>query len=459
MLHIIYVSRFLYKNCKMISLLFLFYTITFFILTIYLARNLKNGWTIQFYFISLLVLFYVIIPISNIIYDFILVEKFIIPDLTKSVINMRYYSYTSFFIFIIFIFCVFIGIKLASKKQYEIIHIEERNINFNNKFKFHIIQLLGIFLALFSLLSMLLYVSQFGGFSNAILQASSVRSGYVEEVAISTKFIFVKRFIYFSLLSLMIYFVIKNKSNFINITVILLVSIITLLISRTLLFSGKESILQIILLFYFYKSIYNNKPYLKEVFFILLALFFLLPLMDLLISLRYNKFDLNNISFDFLKFLGYFSFPQVALEFAINENYTYLYFQDFIFGLRGNIIPNSWLSDWNISTIEQNTYFFKGYFESIVPPGIIAFSFYSFGLLGVILVGTISGFFIKKLDMFFKDFISFNKYYSIFYAYVLTLIYAAVRTGIPKFVFYNTTTIVFILIILTSYKFYKRKIY
>lgn len=429
------------------------YTFLFFALIYKLIRDLKNGWTIETFFISLILLFYVFIPITIIIYNHLIFQDYIVPDLKISYNYKNYYSYMSFFTVIIFIASFYIGKVSATDKKNNTYTLKKRRVLFS-KVNIDVIIFIAYFLSILSFFSLIIYVYQFGGIKQAISYSYLVRSGYGEEVFITTKYVFVKRFIYFSLLSLLIYFFIENKKNIFNIIFLLIIPLTVTLFSKIFLFSGKQGILALLLIILFYFSVKYKKPYFKILLIFLISLIILLPLLDFIFVMNadYYKGEEFKNKFDFITFLGYFSFPQVSLHFAINNTYDYFGINDFIYGLRGNIVPKSWLTDFSQDTMLFNTQYFYGFSNrGIVPPGIIAFAFYSLGIIGVFIVGFISGFIIKKLDTIFQKITMQYSNFGIFYAFSISLVFTAVRTGIPVFNFYNTLFIIFILTLLTSF--------
>jgi hypothetical protein len=422
-----------------------------------LYLNLKNGWNIEIFFIFLIILFYIFIPITMISYDYLIVEEYVVPDLKINYTDKKYYSFMSLFAVIIFLVFFYIGKSIAVTKEKNLYTIKTRSVKFGF-FNFKLITMIGYFFSLLSLLSLLLYISQFGSLENAIVSSNLVRSGYGEEVFVSTKYVFVKRFIYFSLLSVLIYFFIDKRRNILHLTFLFIIPLVVTLLSNIFLFSGKQSIIIILLLILFYFSLKNKKPYLNLFLIFSMSMIFLLPFLDYIFALKsnyYNK-DFNN-SFSFIEFLGYFSFPQVSLQFSINNNYNYFLFNDFIYGLKGTILPFSWLEDWKTDTMLFNTKLFYGISNrGIVPPGLLAFAFYSFGILGVVFIGIISGYLTKKIDTIFKDIILTNENFIIFYAFAINLVYTAVRTGLPKFNFYHPVFLMFIIMIIFSFSIKKR---
>jgi hypothetical protein len=437
-------------------LLFLLYSMMLIFVSFYIYKQTMEGWTLENFFLALFLLFYAIIPISFIINDYFLLQAYSSPDIVFYSGDYFTYSFTSLSVTIIFLFFFFIGIHTASAATFTLERVEERSFDLGI-FELSVIKVIGLFLSLLSFVSMFIYASQFGGFEQAIYYANWVNAGYIEEAAVSTEYVFVNRFIYFSLISFSIFFFIQEKDNIFYLIFLFVIPLATTLFSRIFLFSGKESIIDIALLLLLYYSIKNRSAYLWQLLLFTIILYFAIPVMDMLIDARQDLSFVNMKFFSILQFLEYFTFPQISLEFALNKNDALLLFDDFIYGLRGYIVPFSWLKEYAVSSMELNTYHFTGEYSSIVPPGILAFSYYSFGLFGIVFIGFGSGFIIKKLDTLFLELRDYNSAFSILHAFFMTSIFSVVRSGVPKLTFYDTTFIVLILLMLLSFKFHLKK--
>jgi len=103
--------------------------------------------------------------------------------------------------------------------------------------------------------------------------------------------------------------------------------------------------------------------------------------------------------------LSFFNFDQTSLEFALNKNYDFVYFEGVISGLRGKFIPISWLTNLTGDSMVTNTYFFYNLYVTIVPPGVVGFGYYNLGVLGVMVTGVFSGFLVQKIEYFFINII------------------------------------------------------
>ena len=250
-------------------------------LLIYIARYIvfivDEGWNMVAVFLLFWTVQYLVIPLSMILNDTIFFLDYKLLDLyvTNHGID-RFYSYKSFATIFIFISIFFLGVK--SVKETQLLHyiLKERSIEIFSK-KYNLLVIIGLFLAVLSLASVFIYASQFGGMGRAIEAADAVRSGHGDEFWISKKYIFVYRFIPFSILSIIIFFLLEDKKGFWR-WLIFWIGVGVALFSRLFLFKSKQAIIELLLLYLFYLSLKNKKSYLFHfgVLFITALAFFLL---------------------------------------------------------------------------------------------------------------------------------------------------------------------------------------
>ena len=434
-----------------IFIVFILYLSLFIYIARYIYSSVKEGWSMVSVFLLFWTIQYLVVPLSFILNDNIFFLKYKLLDLYIENHGIdRFYSFLSFSTIFIFITIFFFGVKSVKDKEMVEYILKERTIKIFSR-DVSLLFLIGMFLALLSLASMFIYASQFGGMQRAIEVADAVRSGHGDEVWISKKYIFVYRFIPFSILAIIIFFLLDKKGFWS--WIILWVGVGVALFSRLFLFKSKQAIIELLLLYLFYLSLKNRKSYLFHfsIFFII-AVFFIPALETYLDTGKFVISDASNIVQAILNMLTFFNFDQTSLEFALHKNYDFVYFEGIISGLRGYIIPMSWLSSMNNNTIFTNTYYFYHLKEAIVPPGIVAFGIYNLGIFGVIIVALFSGYLVKKIDNFFIHLIDYEPKFFILYAYVMTKVFTWVRTGIPKFTFYDTILIVLTLILIIGYK-------
>ncbi|SFV66901.1 hypothetical protein MNB_SV-12-1263 [hydrothermal vent metagenome] len=435
-----------------VVVLFILYLSFFIYIVQYIVTNIKEGWSMVSVFLLFWAIQYLLIPLSLILNDSVLFLDYKMLDLLVIEHGLdRFYSYSSFAVSFIFISFFFLGVISVKKVDMQSYLLKERVITIFSR-EINLLFAIGLFLALLSFASLFIYASQFGGMERAIAAADAVRSGHGDEFWISKRFIFVYRFIPFSILAIIIYFLLEESRGF-WVKLMLWISLGVALFSRFSLFKGKQGIIELLLLYLFYLSLKNRKSYLFHFILFFLGAVFIIPGLEAYLDTgKFVVSDLTNILQAVFDMLVFFNFDQTALEFALNKDYDFVYFEGIISGMRGNLIPLSWMSSMDNNTIYTNTYFFYGRREAIVPPGIIAFGYYNLGILGVMLVAFFSGVLMKKIEYFFSNLILHSPKFIIVYAYILTKVFTWVRTGVPKFTFYSTILIVLFITILISYK-------
>ncbi len=431
-------------------LLFVLYFLSLIFLFRYIVMDVSFGWNIRSVFLIFFLIQYLLVPLLFILNENILFLSFSPPDLKVTSHGLEhFYSFESFALVAIFISFFFVGTWSVNEHVAHSYQLKERSIRLFSR-EVNLLFLMGLFLALLSLVSLFLYASSFGGIERAVEVAARVRSGYGSEVWLNSRFIFMKRLIPFSMLGIVIFFLLERREGF-WVWVLFYLSLGVTLFSKFVLFKGKQGILALILLYLFYLSLKNKKSYFLHFGIFFVAAIFLLPALDIYLDTK--KFELpevSNLLQQLLSMFTFLNFDQVSLEFALRKSYDFAYFQDFIWGLGGSYLPQSWLSSFS-SVIYQNTYFFYGYEHLTVPPGVVGFGYYNLGVFGVVLMGFFSGFLVKKIDLFFVNLLHYNPRLIMAYAFVMTQTFTWVRTGIPKYAFYNTSMTVLFLVILWGY--------
>ena len=431
-------------------IIFILYLALFIYIIRTILHSVQDGWNMVAVFLLFWSIQYLLIPLSMILNDTVLFLDYKMLDLRPENYLDRFYSYKSFAVVSIFLAFFFVGIYSVKDKVSAKYILKERKIKIFSR-EINLLYIIGLFLAFLSLASLFIYASQFGSMQRAIDAADAVRSGHGDEYWISKTYIFVYRFIPFSILAIIIYFLLENRQGFWRKMMFWVASGVALF-SRLALFKSKQAIVELLLLYLFYLSLKNKKSYLFHFSIFFLILIFFIPALESYLDT--GKFVITNpmnIAQAILNMLSFFNFDQTSLEFALNKDYDFVYFEGFISGLRGKIIPMSWLSNMNTNTMLTNTYFFYNIREFIVPSGVVAFGYYNLGILGVIMTGFFSGFLVKNIEYFFINIIKDNPKFIILYAFVLTKVFTWVRTGMPKFTFYDTVLIVLFFILILGY--------
>lgn len=434
-----------------VFVLFSLYLAFFIFMVRYIINSVKDGWNMVAVFLLFWTVQYLLIPLSLILNDTVLFLDYTMLDL--AVINHgldRFYSYSSFAVIFVFMSCFFFGVLSVKRVEVQRYLLKERVVTIFSR-EFNLLFVIGMSLALLSFVSLFVYASQFGGMARAIEAADAVRSGHGDEFWISKRFIFVYRFIPFSILAIIVFFLLEKHEGLV-VWMILLMGVGVALFSRAFLFQGKQSIIELLLLYLFYLSLKNKKSYLLHfgVFF-LIGVLVIPGLESYKVSGKFSLADSMNFAQAILNMLVFFNFDQTALEFSVHQNYDYVYFEGLVSGLRGKLIPISWLTNMDSNTIYTNTYFFYNKEAAVVPPGVVAFGMYNLDIFGVMIVGFFSGFLVRKIEYYFTGVIIYAPKFIIVYAFILTKVFTWVRTGIPKFTFYDTILIVLFLIITFGY--------
>ncbi|PMH33112.1 hypothetical protein BCU72_15025 [Vibrio cyclitrophicus] len=296
----------------------------------------------------------------------------------------------------------------------------ERNILF--KVKLTELQMFYLLLLtmIFVILMVIIYSSQFGGVFNAIALAKDIRNGEYLGYNLS----FVKRF--FSLTLVVLYFSFSFSLNSANSLIrtkfrVMFILSVILVILIGLLNASRGFIIISFLGLYFIRALQQNKLYIKKLLIgILLALTFIFIGNPILLSIPaliesgwsafldsvdyYLGFMSSSV---FEEVLSNFSHPVMSIGVAHESIYsgemTLRLFSDYLWGAL-SIIPNFILTLDIPDTIAfYNTYNHLGEFESVIPPGMIAFGIYSLGLPGVFIYAFVIGFISKKVNYFMRD--------------------------------------------------------
>ena len=439
------------EEIKILILFMLYLSFLIFIIR-YMVTSVKEGWNMVSVFLFFWLIQYLIIPLSMILNDSILFLDYTMLDLAVEPYGIeRFYSYKSFAVIFIFINFFFLGVYSVKKEKIDEYKLKEKIVIIFSK-EVNLLFAIGLFLAILSFASLFIYASQFGGMARAIEAADAVRSGHGDEYWISKTFIFVYRFIPFSTLVIIIFFLLDNRKGF-WVWTMLWIGVGVSLFTRLALLKSKQSIIELFLLYLFYISLKNKKSYLLNFGLFFLSAIFLIPgLESYLDTGRFIIPDPMQFAQSTLDMLTFFNFNQTSLEFSVHNNYNFVYFEDFISGLRGTFIPISWLSNLDGNTLYTNTYFFYHERKAIVPPGVVAFGYYNFGVLGVIFIAFFSGVLVKKIEYFFNGVVSYAPQFIILYAFIMTKVFTWVRTGIPKFTFYDTLLVILSLVLYLGYK-------
>lgn len=414
--------------------------------TILLKVLKKDSWSLFSYALVYFIIFFNIVPILILLFK-VDSSKYAykIPDFYQDTIISFYMLLVIIVGFIFFYLGYFVTI---TRKKISII----KRRKFNNSD----ISTIGIVCITFlSLIGMILYVKGFGSLSSAIENANLVRSGLYKDIESSkdTSYTFFFRFIFLAIIPFLYFFFSKKKTKLIILLFIISVSILFIL--YFFLSPGRQSILDIGLIFIFSSLILTRKFFNSKLIIFAIIAVILLPILDAYFS---NSTNINNHKKTIdVTIINEFGFPFISLYYSIVEDYNYFFFTDFYAGMFGKLFPSS-LGPNIIQTNTLNTLFITGERnKGYVPPGFFTQGYYSLGILGVIIISFFTGFFFKKVDLFFRNIIKIDNKFVYFYVYFIVQSLAWTRTTLPANYFYNFSFIVFWLFLFSSFKFIKNK--
>lgn len=396
-------------------------------------------------------------------------SPFLINNFGENFTNPLFYVRTNLgdiipiLIILVFYTCFLLGYHLRiNKKKFKTIMLVE-----NKKSKNFI-----IFLALIivSTISILGFIGKYGGIENVIENVNTIRGGQTERNTLGaflnlfTVYINYAVWLGFAMILLFRKNKIKIKRSFIFLVILILI----ISISWGLMRGSRGGLLQIFLMMYLIAVFINEKFHIKYILsFIFLGFivllygkdFFYVLSIDLKATFIHLKESFNNSDMfeKVSKVLQNFSYPYMSLNMSLD--------------LVGNEISVRWFKDIPYSIIFYfqifgydapttityiNTYFALGRYESNIPPGLMAFLWYSLKLPGVIIGGIVFGYFLRVINQLFYQ-LTYNK------NPLSIVIYLVIVTKIGESIFYGDPRVLIIqsfsfFILLTMYLLFYTKL-
>lgn len=398
----------------------------------------EKGWTIFVYTTFYLLLFYVVVPIISLLFfndRGIKVEgiAYVLPDQTHY--EIIFFTYL----------CISVGFVFFFLGYRQLMKLTPRKLERRKRTNLMIFLILGL-----SLISLFFYIKGFGSLNRAIENANLVRSGFYKDVEEGdTVHTFFFRFIFLAIIPFLYFHYGDHYSRIVKWSAFV-VSLLVLVILYGFLSAGRQSIIDLILIFLL-TDLIKKKQFLnfKIIAFGILA-FLLLPVLDSFFLRKPISTATAPPSVSAL-FVNEFGFPYFSLNYAIQEDYSFFYFSDFLSGIFGRILPSSW-NPGIVSSNYLNSQYMLGRDVKSIPPGILAQGYYSFGVIGVIVISFFTGLFFKFLDVIFSQVAILNNEYTYLYAYFITSAMVWVRTGLPANYFYNLTFIAFLVFFFYGFK-------
>jgi hypothetical protein len=429
----------------------------------------KKGWTLGNFFLLLILICYVFIPINIIIFGSEIYESSLKTYMTPA---SKYVSFFSFFVTGVFLLTFTVGgaLRGSSSKPVKIYIRRIKEIKLSKAISY--------FLSSFCLSSLLIYIQQFGDISSLAINLILVRANMFQDSMVG-QYAFFGRFINLAIIPLVYFFYEKRKTKLD--WIFLLFMPLAILIFKTLFISaGKLNFIILVLLFYFTVCIRRNKLYIHYLLAIGAIVFFALPILDEMFVLasrvfnaegllavpfaiaseiisgslgkgQYYDFLKDNSESLYLKSVQYFTYIQMSLQLTIDNNYPLLLFKDFLTGI-SKLLPSRLNIQLGVGVQQLNTSIFYNYYPELpeldygVPPGIIGLGMYSFSVPGVLIIAFLSGYIFRVIDLFFKSIVEIDKNFSSFYAYTLVMLSIYPLNGDPKEFFYNFDFLVFLFI-------------
>jgi hypothetical protein len=460
------------------DILLLLYCLLFIVFASYLAVKFMNYfWTLDNFFLLIILIVYVFIPINIIIfgselYDYSL-KTYLFP--TSKFVSFSSFSITFFFIAAFIIGGAFRG---SSPKLEKVLF---RRFN-----GLPLYEVASYSLSFLSLISLIIYINQFGDLSSLAINLALSRVDKLDSSLVGN-YAFFGRFINFAVIPI-IYFLYKKRQVLRDWIFLFFIPLSVLIFNTVFISAGKLNLIILMLILYFTISIRHNKLYLQYLIFISALVFFALPVLDEMFVLAYRVFNKEGLLavpfqivsaivsgslgqgqfYDFLKDSSenfylksvlYFTYIQMSLQFSIDNSYPLLFFSDVLTGF-SKLLPSRFNIQLGLGVQELNTAIFYDFYPDLpdvhygVPPGIIAYAMYSLSLPGVLILAFLLGYIFRGIDILFKSILEIDRRFSSFYAYILVILGIYPINGDPKEVIYNLVFLVFLVTFFTiSFKF------
>jgi len=393
----------------------------------------------------------------------------------------RFVSYQSFFITLVFLLTFIIGGAIKGN------YLKPVSVHIRKFDKMVLYKATSYFLSVFTLVSLLIYIQQFGGFSSFAVNLITNRAGRLDQDLIGS-YAFFGKFIDLAIIPLL-YFLYEKRKTRTNLILLLFVPLFVILFSNFFISVSKLKFIGLGLLVYFNLSLRRKTLYISYLFFFFAFVFVALPVLDEIFILTYRVFQdegivavpfrivsavisgslgqgqyeaflKENVNNFYLQSIQYFTFIQMSLQLSIDNSYPLLFFKDFYTGI-SDLLPSRLNIQTGIQVNQLNTaLYYENYpnlpelAESFVPPGIIGFAMYSLSVPGVFIVAFGLGYVFRKVDLFFKSLLEFNLSFSSFYAYAIFVLAINPINGLPRLVLYDFVNLVFVFIFFVlSFKF------
>ena len=380
---------------------------------------------------------YVCIPILMVVEPSFVKATIDFLSLSKEYIHFGFVYWSTVIIFFVFFSLTYFIVK-SHLKNFSL-YLPQRTIVFNSVSISNVL-LFGFIFGCLGVWGLINYVNQYGGFTEAIMVANLVRAGVGEEYQIGNN-VFSYRFADMAFIMVAVAIMVEKKRQ----KYLFIILSLPFFFYVIFLAKGKANLIGLVLVPIFYFFLIKKQSYPMASIFLMLGFLISLPFLEVILSTNSN-FD----EIDYSRIVLLFGYESIGVNAAIQKVTgieSFFMLNDFFYGLGGTFLPKSIAYQLTpYSTIEWNTLYLTGVFERTVPPGPIAFGYYSFGILGVVLFSIMLGLFTALLDKVFDVIGPLNHSVFIFlYSCVIFIMTNIVYHGVPEFIFYNHRLVIILL--------------
>lgn len=451
------------------TILLILYCLLFLTCSGYLGFKFRDKtWTIENFFLLIIVIFYIFVPINIIVFGGDMYETGIKSYMVPA---SKFVSFSSFIITFLFLLIFIVGENVRGSSS-KLVKIYIRQVYGRSLYK-----VAAYFLSWICLVSLIIYIEQFGGFSSFAINQVLNKSNMLAPSQVGS-YAFFGRFIDLAIIPI-IYFLYEKRKTKVEFIFLLFLPLAILVFNNLFIAAAKLNFIGLALLFYFTVSIRQNKLYLQYVFLIFTFIFIGLPILDDVFIIAYKVFTDEGIlavpfritsailsgslgkgeyeeflkeSSDnlYLKSIGYFTYIQMSLQLSIDTAYPLIFFRDLLTGI-SNLLPSRLNIQLGFGIQQLNTAIYYNFYPNIpeltygIPPGIIGFGMYSLSVPGVCIIAYVLGYIFRGLDLFFQSLIEIDRRFSSFYAYTVFFLGYYPTNGDPKEVIYNFVFLVFLI--------------
>ncbi|WP_143537595.1 hypothetical protein [Rubrivirga marina] len=258
------------------------------------------------------------------------------------------------------------------------------------------------------IIALITYVVSYGGLESSLNEAAAIRAGHRQV----QRYAFVKRFLVLPVITVTILVGVSLVRRRFNMMRLLAIgSSVALFIICGLLLAGRGRFIVLLLIIFVCISNVRNRPALAMG---LVSICIGIPLMILgkpfLNSVAsYQEFDiLSNIGnsvYIINSLINDFKYPYISLDALVDDMFfmpqKVRHVSDLYYGIV-SLVPEQIIPvRAGDSVAYENTMRVSGYYDSDVPPGIVALSIYMFSFAGVVLVPVLLGWIFAKVDSWF----------------------------------------------------------